>query len=111
MIFDVTQARAADEADQRMLQQLSEKLNRKQRQLEARGWQGEGVYQWLCLIAGRWLRRYSAQTPTDPDWTVTGWSIGRKFQGPMISFDITGNRVKVDNREGHKAWLKQNRLA
>lgn len=93
-----------------MLQKLCDRLNRKKYSLEARGWKGEAVYQWLCLIAGRYLRRYAQSRPTDPDWEVYGWAIGRQLQGPQILFDITQDRVRVFTRDGHKAWERHTRI-
>lgn len=93
-----------------MMLSLTEKLNRKRKQLEARGWKGEAVYNWLLLIAGRYLRRFAPAGTHDPDWHVGGWHIGRQFNGPMIAFDITAGKVHYDARSGAKAWKEKNRL-
>lgn len=110
MPFNYTYAKAADEHDRKMLHELAAKLNRKQQQLIQRGWKGEAVYQWLCLMAGRWLNRYAPKRPVDPHWTVRGWSIGRAFRGPSVSFDISQDRITVDGGDGHLAWERHNEL-
>lgn len=100
----------AAEADVALLGRLAERLNSKKAQLEARGWRGEAVYNWLCLLAGRYLRRFRKPGPLDPAWHVGGWHIGRQFMGPMIGFSVSEDRIVVDSRDGARAWRQHNRL-
>lgn len=110
MQFDRLQAERLSELEQEFLHDLAVRLNAKKEQLENRGWRGEGVYHWLCLIAGRYIRRYRPACANDPSWTVGGWHIGRNFNGPLIGFDITRNQVYVDTRDGAAAWVRSNRI-
>ena len=110
MTFDKQQAQAAAELNCDRLRELAAKLNRRRYVLAAQGWKGEGIYSWLCLVAGRWLRRHFPGKSPDPAWRVSGWGIGRGSEGPMIYFDITDDCVKVDPRAGAKAWETENRI-